>query len=570
MSYTIPTGPDRIDSAHERCQPQLACVVVTRDVRSMEFPCLNALVEQSVRVEIVVVNCGRGNPAAVTTRFGDRVRVIHHGGTLTSGAARNLGLRATRAPFVAFLTGACEAHPDWAKHLIDAHATESLLIGAIDDAPNAGAVALASALLYHATILPGSCSEPYIRRWESYARSTFQHFGLFDEAARADPSLEFHRRVAGSLEIGVCDGALMWYQHPQGFRGLLRRQRSRGRRAGEGVAASGRQFSARRLCTTARRRLAKMLLAHFRNARVRDRIAALQVVLIAAAGGFAFESGVYSRVPRGWSTRRRTRSLQAPRIHALLQVHNGAELLPGYLDNLRGKVAGVIALDDGSSDDTRRILADSDLVCHVIERVRRDPHVWDEPGNRMQLAAAARTVGAGWVIGLDVDERLPANFVPRAALLIGRARREGISAYALWLRELWDRPDCYRVDGVWGSKRVARLFDLRAGGTYDTAELHAQWAPLETKKNGKYVQAEIQIFHLGVVDRQARFERRRKHEALDPGRLWQPSGYEYMTDDTGLICCRIPDASMYAPTVDAGDAPILPPSLAGARRTSQA
>ena len=49
---------------------------------------------------------------------------------------------------------------------------------------------------------------------------------------------------------------------------------------------------------------------------------------------------------------------------------------------------------------------------------------------------------------MDADERLELNFRSRALREIERAELEGHLAYSVVLRELWDRPDAYRVDGI--------------------------------------------------------------------------------------------------------------------------
>jgi len=105
----------------------------------------------------------------------------------------------------------------------------------------------------------------------------------------------------------------------------------------------------------------------------------------------------------------------------------------------------------------------SDFVARqrgILELLRippRIPHVWDETLNRRLLGEAAWRYQPDWLLGLDADERLEREFRQRALSEIVRARRRGFLAYSVMLRELWNAPDTYRADGMWGAN-VSRAF----------------------------------------------------------------------------------------------------------------
>ena len=103
------------------------------------------------------------------------------------------------------------------------------------------------------------------------------------------------------------------------------------------------------------------------------------------------------------------------------------------------------------------------------------------------------------------------------------------------------------MDGVWGSKCVARLFNLNAGRQFDDSALHGQWAPEEARRDGTFVRADLEIFHLNMIHRDDRARRRRKYEELDPDHRWQSIGYGYLTDEQGCVCRRISRSAMYDP-----------------------
>ena len=131
------------------------------------------------------------------------------------------------------------------------------------------------------------------------------------------------------------------------------------------------------------------------------------------------------------------------------------EYLPGFLANVAPQVDGIIALDDGSRDGSAEFLEASSSVIDV-QRVPPERPVWDEVGNHRTLVAAALHHRAEWILCIDADERLERDFRARAERVIRRGRLLGLSAFAVRLRELWDSPDAFRVDGIWGEKAKAQ------------------------------------------------------------------------------------------------------------------
>ena len=231
-----------------------------------------------------------------------------------------------------------------------------------------------------------------------------------------------------------------------------------------------------------------------------------------------------------------------PRVLALLQQRDEARLLPGWLANVTPHVDGVVALDDGSSDGSAELLDARPEVLELL-RVPADRPAWDEPGNHARLVRAALSHGADWLVALDADERLERDFRARAERVIRRGGLLGLSAYALRLHELWDSPDRFRADGIWRHKWIARLFRARADRPLDMRPLHARKTPLSRRGTvGRVAHADLRVYHLRMIDPGDRTERRERYERLDPDRLWQPGGYAYLTDETGVELRPIPAA----------------------------
>jgi hypothetical protein len=233
------------------------------------------------------------------------------------------------------------------------------------------------------------------------------------------------------------------------------------------------------------------------------------------------------------------------RLLALLPVRNHARYLPGFFASIGPEVDGVIALDDGSTDETSEVLASRHEVLEVLCNPSDRP-TWDEMGNHRKLLEAALRHGAEWVLSIDADERVERGFRRRCERVIRRGRWLRYSAYGVRLRELWDSPDLYRSDGIWGQKTVPRLYQLRADHELDKRELHGSKAPRQARILGRYPIADLIIYHLGMLTPERRDARRCRYETIDPTARWQPKiGYAYLTDSTGLELRPVPRGRDY-------------------------
>jgi hypothetical protein len=208
-------------------------------------------------------------------------------------------------------------------------------------------------------------------------------------------------------------------------------------------------------------------------------------------------------------------------------------------------VDGIVALDDGSTDGTLEFLAECPSVIDLV-RVPADRPGWDEVGNYRRLLGAALAHCPAWTVVLDVDDRVERDFRARAERTIRRGRWRSRRAYAVRVRELWDAPDQYRADGMWGRKCQSRLFELRHDHVVDESEFHAQKAPLQFRdRHGNYPLADLELYHLHMLTAQSREARRLRYEELDPLSRWQKEGYAYLTDEAGLRLARIQPDRMY-------------------------
>ncbi|HAX81282.1 MAG TPA: hypothetical protein DCY40_01785 [Actinobacteria bacterium] len=236
------------------------------------------------------------------------------------------------------------------------------------------------------------------------------------------------------------------------------------------------------------------------------------------------------------------------RLLSLLAFRDEMRFLPGYFANVVAESDGVVALDDGSTDGSAEYVMGRPEVLELIRQPVQEPHHWDDARNHRLLVEAARRHRPDWLLGLDADERLEHGFRARAESEIDRARREGYSAYAVWLREVWGSPTTIRIDGIWGRKRHARMFVSRDDHEFHEQRLHCHWAPLNGRlADGSFPPADLIIYHLRMRYAEDRIARRDRYNRLDPDREMQAIGYDYLTDETGIELASIDPARSYRP-----------------------
>jgi hypothetical protein len=221
------------------------------------------------------------------------------------------------------------------------------------------------------------------------------------------------------------------------------------------------------------------------------------------------------------------------RILALLPFRDEMRFLPGLFENLAGKVDGVVALDDQSTDESRAFAEAQPLLVdlEVVPPGRLEECADGEL--HMRLHALAMRHGADWLLGIDADERLEHDFRRRAEVEIDRAEADGHAALWVPWRELWGTPDQMRVDGIWGEKRKACLFTADPDHRFDGRRLHATWAPWPPA-NGEYPTADLRLYHLRMIDAADRRARVERYERIDPDHEHQEIGYEYLLDEAGM------------------------------------
>lgn len=213
--------------------PELAVVILAVGAPPELGTAVESLQRQSIPLEIVIVNSGGGDPRSVLPEDGPEIMIISVPELLWPGAARNLGIRASRAPWVAFMASDHTAKEDWAAARLELHRRghRAVACAVVNSHPRN-----LYAWAYHIAILvrrlPGTPPEEAILYGVSYSRSLFNQHGGFREDLRIGEDTDFNERLAASERPVWAPSVQTIHGNPTTFRHMVSSQYARGRRSG--------------------------------------------------------------------------------------------------------------------------------------------------------------------------------------------------------------------------------------------------------------------------------------------------------------------------------------------------
>ncbi|MGE3528791.1 MAG: glycosyltransferase [Methyloceanibacter sp.] len=529
--------------------PLLAVVVIALGAPEEAVDAVRSLLAQQPKVEIVVVNSGGGGMVRLLTRHGIDVPVIEIEETLYAGAARNIGIKATRAPYVAFLASDCRATEGWAMERLAAHRTGAEAVGsAVANSHPHSPFAWAGHLALWSQRMPGArTGRPY---GTSYDRRLFDLHGLFREDLRTGEDSEFNGRLPPGSEPKWKPRVHTVHLNPTRLKHLIADQFQRGARAAKFQQECWGTKLPCGLGAWRRRTDRAMRASRIVDKRYRTYIWLARPLIPLAIGAYCIgarqwhrahpaESGppepqvaasatARSTSPKqpvltthlfgnGWSPRALLG--RPPRVIAIFSFRYDSHLVPDLIENLRPIVDGYVAYDD---------------------RGAREAYT-DERERKALLRQAAREMGAQWLLCIDPDERLEMATAERIKTM---TRVIEPVAWRFRLREMYT-PTAYRVDGRWKKKGLTCLFPVLDGQAFSDAPLHGRRSPLN--REYKKRDSGLNLYHLKMVGAERRKARRDFYKAIDPEGAFQAVGYDYLCDEAGLMLEEVPASRLYKP-----------------------
>lgn len=280
-------------------EPELAVVVLAVGEMPHIPAAIESLLAQPEPLEIVLVHSGaRERDLEYTPPPG--VRRVSSEDLLLTGAARNLGVAQTRAPWVAFLSGDCRALPGWATRRLAAHRDGAPVVAAalVNPSPES-AIAWASYILLHHRRWPGVPSHLALHYGASYSRQALLSVNGFDPRLAVGEDTDLNRRLAGAGVASLWEPRIQ-ATHPYATEPIpFRREHAeRGARAARAWLTMNEPAWARELGARPLRRAARALAFSWRYAAPTDRHRLLKAFPWVIAGGRDYARGARSETSR--------------------------------------------------------------------------------------------------------------------------------------------------------------------------------------------------------------------------------------------------------------------------------
>lgn len=218
------TAPPSLDG------PVLAVIVISHGPRSTLVEAVRSVLDQKgTLIELLVVHTGPGDVKGLLQTHGMSVPVLSDPVSRYAGAARNLGIANTTAPYVAFLADDCIAAPNWAKARVHAHQQGALAVAsALLPTELQHPISLAKFLANHSGRMPRTPVDVALRYGVSYDRRLLENLGPFREDMPGAEDTHYNRRVSKITEVLWNPLVITLHKEPTGFLYALRDQYRRG------------------------------------------------------------------------------------------------------------------------------------------------------------------------------------------------------------------------------------------------------------------------------------------------------------------------------------------------------
>jgi hypothetical protein len=214
--------------------------------------------------------------------------------------------------------------------------------------------------------------------------------------------------------------------------------------------------------------------------------------------------------------------LSRKRLVCLLPARNACGDLPRFLGSAEFYCDSIVALDDGSTDNTRTLLETHPLVNVLLTNPVREGYAgWDDSSNRNRLLQAAGILDPDWIISIDTDECLDPSDA-RALRHFLETDADPANAYGLMLFHMGNDEEHYFPWPNWKH----RLFAYEAGQRFRNMRFHFQVIPTSIPRSS-WVKTTLRIQHFGMMTEERRRARIAKYRDADPSGEFR-HGYDRM------------------------------------------
>lgn len=181
---------------------QIVVVVIGIGGEKKLAAAVTALRAQPIPCEIVVVNSNGGSARETLQEHLDFIRIISIEERLYAGAARNVGIDASKAKFVAFLASDCVPLDGWLEDCLNAHLDGySAVPSIIEPQKNVSNVSLANWIWLYSYRLGATSMIEESAYSFSYSRRLFDQYGYFPSGARIGEDTILNNRFRNKIEV---------------------------------------------------------------------------------------------------------------------------------------------------------------------------------------------------------------------------------------------------------------------------------------------------------------------------------------------------------------------------------